>query len=139
MYTEMVKSPELRDVTERLYRDGHYASAVLEGFKFVNNLVKQRSGLAADGAALMRSTFSLNNPRLKLSDLKTQSKKDQQQGYMDIFAGCMTGVRNPRAHDHKYLDDPDVALKMLAWADHLVSLVNNAKRTRTHKFAKTKP
>jgi uncharacterized protein (TIGR02391 family) len=115
-YELLIDDEELRTTTQALFRDGHWAQSVEEGFKYVNNLVKHRSGLAADGADLMRRALSLKDPTLKLSDLKTQSQKDQQLGYMEILAGVMTGVRNPRAHEHRYLEDPRIALELLCLA-----------------------
>jgi hypothetical protein len=58
-------------------------------------------------------------PILALNALKTESDESEQQGYMDIFAECMTGIRNPRAHRSEYLDSPDRALEMITWGQHL--------------------
>jgi uncharacterized protein (TIGR02391 family) len=98
-----------------LFYEGHYALAVEEAFKCLNNFVKSKAGTRADGAELMRNVFTPKNPTLALNSLKTDSQRDQQLGYMDIFAGSMIGIRNPRAHEHQYLDEPQVALEMLHW------------------------
>jgi hypothetical protein len=45
----------------------------------------------------------------------------------------MTGIRNPRAHEHNYLDEPHAALELLALANHLFRLVMQATRTRGRK------
>jgi uncharacterized protein (TIGR02391 family) len=126
----LVTEPDLRRVVRQVFVNGHYALAVEEGFKYLNNLVKRRSGLQSDGASLMSTAFSLNTPILKLSDLRTQSKKDQQLGYMQILQGSMTGIRNPRAHEHRYLDEPRNALELLALCNHLVRVVTAATRAR---------
>lgn len=133
VYSQVLTDPELIDTTNDLFAQGHYALAVEEAFKYLNNLVKRQSGLNADGANLMRTTFSLNDPLLKINSLRNQSEKDQQQGYMDIFAGCMIGIRNPRAHEHKYLDEPQTALALLALANHLTNLVKTAKKLRKQR------
>jgi uncharacterized protein (TIGR02391 family) len=130
MFDALVTETALRETTRQLFLDGHYALAVEEGYKCLNNVVKSRSGLSTDGASLMRTTFSPKGPLLKLNALETDSERDQQLGYMDIFAGCMTGIRNPRAHEHRYLDEPEVAIELLALANHLLRMVNSAKRTR---------
>lgn len=129
-FDALITEPELVSTTRKLFENGHYSLAVEEGFKQLNNIVKRRSGQAVDGAALMRSTFSPKAPLLRLNKLSTQSQIDQQQGYMDIFAGCMTGIRNPRAHEHQYLDDANVALELLVLANHLLRMTNQAKKTR---------
>ena len=133
LFDSLITDQNLRVTTRKLFIDGHYALAVEEGFKCVNNAVKSRSGLNADGAGLMRTVFSPNKPILKLNDLKTVSQRDQQQGYMDIFAGCMTGIRNPRAHEHRYWDEINVALELLALANHLLQMANKAKRSRKNR------
>ncbi len=130
LYDILIKSEELRDATRKLFLDGHYARAVEEAYKCINNTVKAKSQLSKDGQDLMNQTFSEKNPILKLNNLKTVSHRDEQTGYMLIFSGCMTGIRNPRAHEHKKTDSPEVALEMLVWANHLMRVIDKAKRVR---------
>jgi uncharacterized protein (TIGR02391 family) len=81
----------------------HYADAVEAAFKMLNNEVKKiarsRGGPEMDGATLMHTAFSPKNPLIVLADLSTQSGRDMQQGYMELFAGSMSAIRNPKAHD----------------------------------------
>jgi len=133
LYDALIKSEELRTVTRKLFLDGHYARAVEEAYKCINNIVKAKSGLSADGQDLMNQAFSIKSPVLKLNALKTDSERDEQLGYMLSLGGCMTGIRNPRAHEHELWDSPNVALEMLAWANHLMRIIDKAKRTRKRK------
>ena len=120
----LVADKELNAVTKKLFSDGHHARSVEEGFKFLNNLVKKQSGLhKLDGANLMKQAFSANAPVIKLNALTNQSENDEQLGYMEIFSGCMTGIRNPRAHEHDWEDSEVRALQLLALANHLVERV----------------
>lgn len=135
LYDTLVKSKAIRDATRKLFVDGHYARAVEEAYKCLNNVVRDKSGLPLDGRDLMNQAFSEKNPILKLNDLKTTSHRDEQIGYMLIFGGCMTGIRNPRAHDHKKEDLPEAALEMLTWANHLMRIVDKAKHMRKRKKA----
>ena len=68
----------------------------------------------------MRMAFSANSPTLQLNAFQSRSEKDEQQGYMDLYAGSMTGIRNPRAHEHGLTDEPEVALELLVLANHLM-------------------
>jgi len=82
---------------------GHYADAVEAAFKELNGVVKEmvikKTGQELDGAPLMQKAFSPNPPCVVvLDDLSTESGRNIQQGYMQIFAGAMTGIRNPKAH-----------------------------------------
>ncbi|TML15192.1 MAG: hypothetical protein E6G39_07195, partial [Actinobacteria bacterium] len=67
LFDSLVTESELRAETRQLFVDGHYAQAVEEGYKFLNNFVKRRTGLATDGASLMTTAFSATNPVLKLT------------------------------------------------------------------------
>jgi hypothetical protein len=85
---ERIVDPDLLKVSEGLFEDGHHARAVEEVFKYLNNLVKTRSGRAdLDGASLTKTALSANSPVLKLNAGATQSERDEQLGYMEIFAG----------------------------------------------------
>jgi uncharacterized protein (TIGR02391 family) len=123
----IVRDPELRAVVAQLYEDGYYALAVEEGCKFLNNLVKRRAKEPTlDGARLMNRALSPDNPVLRLNSLATQSDRDEQLGYMQILAGLMTGVRNPRAHEHSFLDSADGAFELLGLLNHLVQAIRSA-------------
>jgi len=78
-------------------------------FKEINTLIKEhvkrRKGEELDGAPLMNKAFSVNNPVVILDDLSTKPGRNVQQGYMQIFAGSMIGIRNPKAHANVTIDD----------------------------------
>jgi uncharacterized protein (TIGR02391 family) len=117
---QVVTDQKLYKVVKKLFQDGHHAEAVKKAFVYLNNLVKRHTNITADGAGLMRTTFSPRNPLLKLNAMSNQSEQDEQQGYMDIMAGVMTGIRNPRAHEHDWEDTEERALQLLSLANHLV-------------------
>ena len=113
--------------TRTLFADGHYAASVERAFIYVENLVKTRSGLSGKyGANLMRTVFSANDPCIALNARTTDSDRDEQLGYMDIFAGSMTGIRNPRAHESDWYDSAEEALELLVIANHLVRKIERA-------------
>ena len=72
-FDKLITDVQIRQVSEALFRNGHYACAVEEAFKCLNNVVKDKSGKASvDGAGLMRTVLSANSPILKLNSLQTQ-------------------------------------------------------------------
>jgi len=83
---------------------GHYADSVEAALKELNSdmkaMVKKVTGKELDGADLMHQALSPKNPIIVLDDLSTESGRNQQMGYMEIFAGAMTGIRNPKAHEN---------------------------------------
>ena len=125
LFNELITEPTLRKKTEKLFKDGHHAQAVEVAYKLLDNMVKKRSGLASGitGASLMQTVFSSKNPILRLNENISASEKDEQLGYMNIFSGCMTGIRNPRAHESDWEDTEERALQLLVFANHLIERV----------------
>jgi uncharacterized protein (TIGR02391 family) len=101
--------PSIIRVAKARYEAGHFADCVEAALKQIKAVVKEhlkrRTGEDLDGARLMLKAFSPNNPLVVLDDLSTQSGQDTQQGYMQIYAGVMTGIRNPKAHANITIDD----------------------------------
>ena len=129
-FDELITIEPIRSVSRDLFSDGHYARAVEEAFKCLNNEVKDKSTLSeTDGSPLMQKAFSADKPTLRLNDLNTVSEKDEQHGYKDLYAGAMTGIRNPRAHEHALEDDPEVAIELLTLANHLMRKLDTAIAT----------
>ncbi len=94
--------PRIAEIAEPRFSAAHYADAVEAALKEVNArvkaAVKTRTKQEFDGADLMNRAFSITNPVITLADLGGDSGRDEQKGYMQIFAGAMTGIRNPKAH-----------------------------------------
>jgi uncharacterized protein (TIGR02391 family) len=131
LYDILVTDKLLRTKTEKLFKDGHHARAVEEAYKLLDNIVKKQSGqgkTGLTGAPLMNTVFSVKTPILKLNSGVTTSEKDEQVGYMQIFAGCMTGIRNPRAHETDWEDTEQRALQLIVFANHLIERTIKAEK-----------
>jgi uncharacterized protein (TIGR02391 family) len=102
--------PAVVGIARKRFDNGHFADAVEAALKEFNVAVKQRVGPLrvddADGASLMTRTFSVERPLLRLADLGTETGRNIQKGYMQLFAGAMTGIRNPKAHENIEIDAP---------------------------------
>lgn len=130
-FDQLITDKALRKTVEKLYRDGHHARAVEEGYKFIDNLVKKTakpSDIGLTGSKLMTAVFSSNAPLLKINAGESTSERDEQVGYMQIFSGCMIGVRNPRAHECDWEDSEERALQLLIWANHLVERIRLSEK-----------
>jgi uncharacterized protein (TIGR02391 family) len=96
--------PKITSVAKSRFESTHYADAVESALKEINSCVKdifrRKTGKELDGAPLMFEVFSPKSPIIVLDDLSTESGRNIQQGYMEIFAGAMIGIRNPKAHDN---------------------------------------
>jgi uncharacterized protein (TIGR02391 family) len=119
--------PEIERAAGELYRGGHYANAIEDAVKALNDLVRLRSGLSKDGMQLMESAFSPSAPILKFNDLIDASDRDEQKGFMMMFTGAVAGLRNPRAHK-LIKDDPERALEFIAYVSLLAKLLDGAKK-----------
>lgn len=100
--------PRVVEVSKTRFETGHYADAAEAVFKEINDivrkLVKAQTGKEYDGASLMQCAFSAQNPILRLDDLGNETGRNIQIGYMQIFSGAMTGIRNPKAHANVQID-----------------------------------
>jgi uncharacterized protein (TIGR02391 family) len=122
--------PEIVRVAKSRFESNHLADAVEAALKEVNDrikkLCKDATGKEFDGADLMWRSFSPNQPVLLLGDISTAIGKDMQQGYMEIFAGAMIGIRNPKAHANITID-LSRAIHFLYLASLLMFKVDEAK------------
>lgn len=101
--------PKIVEISKSRFDAGHYADAVESAMKEINSIVKEivksKIGQELDGANLMQRALSLDRPIIKLSELSTDSEKNIQKGYLQIFSGAMTGIRNPKAHENLIIDE----------------------------------
>lgn len=109
------------------YVDGHYRDAVLNSIVAIFDLMRQRTGLDLDGAALATQVLSLDKPHLILSEISTESGKSDQKGFMQILVGAYLGIRNPKAHSLNHDLDPEKAAQYLIFASLLARRIYEAK------------
>jgi uncharacterized protein (TIGR02391 family) len=108
--------PVVRQVSDRYIESNHMSVAILEAFKAVNNRVKELTGLDSDGAELMGKAFGGSEPRLLLAEQSTQTGRDIQSGFLQLFVGAVKGIRNPNAHEPLTPLDDNEALEQLTFA-----------------------
>ena len=89
--------------------------------------MKNKTNSQLDGRNLMSAVFRLENPVIKLNPLKTQSDRDEQEGFMFLFIGAMEGIRNPKAHENIFQNDPYRTLEYLGFASLLMKIANEGE------------
>lgn len=125
-YEGLELHPKINLAAGQLFKDGHYSEAVEKAVKALNNLVRLNSGVEdKDGTQLMEAVFNPTKPILKFNALADQSDRDEQKGYMMMFSGSVSGLRNPRAHKIM-VDDPEMALEFIAFVSLLAKLADKA-------------
>lgn len=120
--------PEIALAVSKLFEDGHYANAVEDACKVIDELVRIRSGKHdLGGTDLMQTAFSPKNPVLQFSELTNDSERSEQQGMMYLYAGAMLAFRNPRAHG-LLRDDPEEALEIITFLSFLAKALDQARK-----------
>lgn len=76
-----------------------YFHAVQEAAKSLCERIRDISGLQTDGAELIQTAFSTNNPYIAYNSLRTLSEKNQQNGLKEMLCGVIHMVRNVTAHE----------------------------------------
>ena len=125
--------PVVEDVSKKAMKAGLYADAVERAFKAINSrvkkMVKGRVSIKTDGVPLMQKVFSPETSLIRLADSADPSEQDVQRGYMYMFAGGMSAIRNPKAHDNIEIDRND-ALRKLYFASMLMYKLDEAERRK---------
>jgi uncharacterized protein (TIGR02391 family) len=122
--------PRIADVANDLFLDHYHWEAVFAAAKALINYVKERSGQhQLDGAQLMRTVFSRNNPILAYNDLLDQTDQDEQEGMMHLFEGAALGIRNPGGHTFPEGTEQR-ALEYISFLSLLAYRVQEAKKRR---------
>ncbi len=78
-----------------------------------------------DGQAVMNTVFSDNAPLLEFCDRLTETGSNIQKGYMQMLAGAMSALRNPKAHANITIAKDD-AMRRLMFASMLMYKIDEA-------------
>jgi uncharacterized protein (TIGR02391 family) len=122
-----VTEPEIEAVSRDLFASGHYSLSVQEAYKAVDKFVGEKAGELLSGTPLMDRVFSPNTPLLAWTDRKSKSEQDEQMGYQRLYSGAMLGIRNPVTHEFNWIDDQEIALELLVFAQHLLRKAKAAR------------
>lgn len=118
-------------VSNKAMQAGLYADAVERAFKAINSrvkkMVKGRVPAGDDGVKLMQEVFSEKTPLIRVAPDDDPSGADVQRGYMFMFIGGMSAIRNPKAHDNIEIGKND-ALRKLYFASMLMYKLDEAER-----------
>lgn len=112
------------------YHSGHYRDAVLNSIVAIFDYIRDRSGEPLDGDALIGKVMSPNAPILVLSDLDSESGRNDQKGFMQIYKGVYQGIRNPKAHSLDHSLTAQKAAQYLVFSSLLARRIENTFKVR---------
>lgn len=123
----------LKSCRAELLQENHF-HAVFEATKSIAGKVRALSGLDGDGAELIQRAFALGQdgvPVLAINDLRTETDRGEQRGFVNLLVGLFGSVRNPLAHNAKVvwpMSEQD-ALDILTLASLVHRKLDAARRT----------
>ena len=124
--------PKIVEVSQNLFEDGHYANAAEDAFIEINDRIKKlfmklnpTATKVPDGQAVMNTVFSDNGPLLEFCDRSTETGNNIQKGYMQMLAGAISALRNPKAHANITITKDD-AMRRLMFASMLMYKIDEA-------------
>jgi uncharacterized protein (TIGR02391 family) len=118
--------PQLWTAIENNYQSGNFTGAIQDSIYFLSQLIRDRSGLDGDGAALISAALGGETPKLRINNLQTDSEKSTQKGILQMLVGFYLAVRNPRMHS-KHTDSSDEAEAIILFVNYLVKVIDRSK------------
>ena len=119
--------PAITQSSYELYRNGHLREAVLNSITALFDHIRRRAKRNEDGDKLIGQVFSLDKPLLTLSELETESGRNDQKGFIQIFKGAYQGIRNPKAHSMTHDLTEMKAAQYLVFASLLARRIDEAR------------
>ena len=124
--------PLIQKSSKKLFEDGHFANAAEDAFIEINDRTKRLFSIVKpndpvpDGEAAMTTVFSSNNPLVEFCDRSTTTGQNKQKGFMQMLAGAMSALRNPKAHSNTERLSAEESYRRLATASMLMYAIDDA-------------
>jgi uncharacterized protein (TIGR02391 family) len=118
--------PDLPSDVRNLFDNGHYSQATFEAMKFLDEEIQRIASDQDFGRSLMMRTFGGTPPKIMLNPGMTPTEISEQEGYKFLFAGAIAGIRNPRGHKTRVIDDTDTCLDHLCLTSMLLRKLEDA-------------
>lgn len=124
--------PIVIKASRSLFESGHYAQAIFEAFKALENFVRQKTSVSLYGKKLMAKVFDEENPLIKVTE-GGKFDKEVQEGFKFLFMGATLGIRNPKAHQNIIQEDPFITLEYLGFASFLLKRIEGWQVDQTEE------
>lgn len=124
---EFLLHPIIVEHSYQLYRNGHFRESVLNSVTAIFDFIRARTGSLEDGDRLIGQVMSIQDPKLVLTEIGTESGQNDQKGFMQIFKGAYQGIRNPKAHSLTHDLTPEKAAQYLVFASLLARRIEESR------------
>jgi uncharacterized protein (TIGR02391 family) len=126
----------LWEAVRQNYEKHDFTGSILDAMYFLSDLLRKKSGLEGDGAALVGQAFGGASPKIKLNRLQSESDWNVQRGFEQLLRGFYQAIRNPRSHE-KLSDREEDAQVLILFVGYLVRQIDQAKaQFSTQDFVK---
>ena len=128
MQTQDLLANSISDVSWKLFENAHFRESMINAILCLFDLIRDESGLQEDGAILIGKAFSVDNPRIILADLQSESGKNIQKGTIQILQGYFQAYRNVASHSLTTKFEAKDALSVLIAISRLYEKIQSAEK-----------
>lgn len=117
-----LQHPDLRSEAGPEYTDGHYQSSVRTAFRVLEERIRDAGDYSQSdtGVSLAQDAFSPSGGPLSFSDVE-----NERRGWMYLYAGGFSALRNPPSHRNTESIDQQCAMQILHYVDLLLDTLEN--------------
>lgn len=123
-------SNKIRSVSEHSFLNGNYSDSIFKATIVLEKIIKKKSGIDKIGVRLIDQVFDENNPILDIVDGSEMENKDERTGFRYLLKGVFLGIKNPRSHSLREIENPFIASQYLSFIDLLLNIVENSKKLK---------
>ena len=106
---------DIREESFDLYEKGFYRESMINSILCLFDMIRNQAGLQDDGSNLVGKAFSIDNPRLILADLQSESGRNIQKGIIQLLQGYFQAYRNVGSHSlHAKFNEKDALSVLIA-------------------------
>ena len=130
----LYNSIEDKDIRERcgdiLLGDSAFDRAINQATQVLESRIKEKAGLNDTNLIGIPLISKAIHPKIEETILKFSDKLDIQEGYAYLFKGIISNYRNPTHHSLSFECSREYALKVCAYIDELLRIVECSEKIK---------
>jgi len=126
MDIEKIIDSELLEAVSSNYNVGKFTNSVIDAMLFLSNILRDKANIEDDGVKLINSIFTKKDPKIKITNLETETDRNIQEGISSILRGLYQSIRNPRHHEK--IEDSEInATEIILFIDFILRIIEKSK------------